>query len=147
MENREKLEAIKQWLTENGYKYKENYESKACGVTIDLAVGYPRVAVKIANSDDAFFQSVKRVYSPFFIRDEESAEFVIEKMANCLAKAKELIQQREENRKQREAEKAAARQRELECQEELKRKKAEALKPKRKRVRIPMAEKVTFNQK
>lgn len=80
----EKLEILKNWLTGNGYKFDENHVSKSCGgVNIPLRVFKPKIAVYVGSNDE-FFQKVKRFYSPFFIRDTDSEEFVIEKISNCI---------------------------------------------------------------
>lgn len=141
--NQEKLEALKAWLIENGYKYRENVEF--VGQQADLMVDYPRIAVHVGESDE-FFRKVKYKAAPFFIRDSETVEFVIEKMTNCISQVKEGKRKRDEERKVREAEKEAARLAELERQVEEQRKKAEEAQKtvhRRKRVRIPRAEKVT----
>ena len=143
MDNKEKLETLKTWLTENGYKYKENVEF--VGQQADLMVDYPRIAVHVGDSNE-FFRKVKYKAAPFFIRDYETVEFIIEKMTNCISQAIEGKRKRGEERKAKEAEKEKVRLAELERQVEEQRKKAEEAQKavhKRKRVRIPRAEKVT----
>lgn len=89
MTREEKVEALKKWLSENGYEYKENYSAKK--VKIDLAVLNPKVAVRMADEDQKWYRDVCRVWSPFFIRESETVEFIIEKMTNCIAAAKEKM--------------------------------------------------------
>ena len=84
----EKLEALKNWLSEHGYDYVENYKSEKLDVVMDLRVINPRIAVKVAEKDDDFYKKVKRVYSPFFVRETESLAFTLEKIANCIEDAK-----------------------------------------------------------
>ena len=116
MNNEQKLELLKQWLQENGFNYKENYESHSCGVTIPLRVIQPRIAVYVGH-DNAFYHKVKKAYNPFFIREEETMDFILEKMQNCINNFGSAKRRREE-------------------------KKAQAVKPKRKRIRITKYEKV-----
>lgn len=141
--NQEKLEVLKTWLTENGYKYKENVEF--AGQQADFIVDYPRIAVHVGESDE-FFRKVKYKAVPFFIRDSETVEFVIEKMTNCISQAVESKRKRDEERKVKEVEKEKARLAELERQVEEQRKKVDELQKalhKRKRARISRSEKVT----
>ena len=134
MSNEKKLEALKDWLTEHGYPFTENYNIK--NHVADVFVTKPNVAVKIGD-DDAFFKAVKHFASPFFIRDNESVGFVLEKMENCIKAGLEKRQAAIERKKAKdEAEKMAAE----EAKAEEERKAAE--KPKRKRQRIVRAEKV-----
>lgn len=139
MTNKEKLEALKAFLRENDLEYEENFKSKLCKV--DLMVTKHNIAVHLSDKDDQkFFLQCRRFHHPFFIRDDESLEFIIEKMQNCII-----------DRMQKQ-------QRKLEglqiAKENLKRHEANLLKksaktetvpekPKRKRVRIPVAERVT----
>lgn len=140
MTNKEKLEALKTWLTENGCKFKENVE--VLGVKADLYVKYPHIAVRIGD-DAEFFRRTKYTCSPFFIRDNDTVEFVIEKMSCCLAesfvKAEEAIKTREANR----AKRIAAMEARLAEDRRRKDEKARrAARPKRKRIRIIHAVKV-----
>lgn len=128
MSNEKKLEALKDWLTEHGYPFTENYNIK--NHVADLFVTKPNVAVKIGD-DDAFFKRVKHFASPFFIRDNESVEFILEKMENCI---REGLEKRKKVLEQKKAKEEAVKKVEEE------RKAAE--KPKRKRQRIFRAEKV-----
>lgn len=139
MTNKEKLEALKAFLRENNLEYEENFKSKFCNV--DLMVTKHNVAVHLSDQNDQkFFKQCRHFYHPFFIRDNESIEFIIEKMQNCIIdrmqkqqKKLEGLQIEQENQKRHEANllKKSA--------------KTETVpeKPKRKRVRIPVAERVT----
>ena len=144
MNNQEKLETLKVWLAENGRKYVENIEF--AGQKIDLFVKFPKVAVKVSESDSEFYKAIRYKASPFFIRESETPEFIIEKMGNCIKQSLGRIMKLVRERKEREVQKEAKRLAELERQVEEQRKKAEEAKKalhKRKRVRIPKAEKVT----
>jgi len=142
MTNIEKSNVLKQWLTENNVKFVESYYSKTNKLTFELLISDFGIAVHISDENDhTFYHKVYKHYKPFFIRESESAEFVLEKMQNCITdimvkrQAKfEAAQKKEENRRKsaedlkRHAEKLA--------------KKAAEQKPKRQRMRIVRYEKV-----
>lgn len=95
MENKEKLEAVKAFLTENNLNFEENHFSKSRKINIDLVVYPYRIAVHLSDDNDReFFNKIKRHYHPFFIRDNESEEFVLEKMQNCIIDEMKKIQER-----------------------------------------------------
>lgn len=139
MTNKEKLEALKAFLSENNLDYEDNYKAKVAD--IDLLVTKHSIAVHLSDKhDQEFFNKTKYHYKPFFIRDEETVDFILEKMQNCIIdrmqkqqKKLEGLQIAKENLKRHEANllKKSA--------------KTETIpeKPKRKRVRIPVAERVT----
>lgn len=83
MTNKEKLEALKAFLTGEKIDFKENYVSN--GTMFALYVEKYRIAVRLSDENDQnFFYKTRKYYHPFFIRDNESTEFVIEKMQNCI---------------------------------------------------------------
>ena len=124
MDNKEKLEALKRFLAENGIKYLENHQSKM-KVMMDLKVPGFMIAVHLSDDhDQEFYNKVKRVYKPFYIRESEKVDFIIEKMQNCIRDVM-VLRQKQFEREQRKQEAVAA-----------------PVKPKRKRVMIPRAEKV-----
>lgn len=106
--NLQKLEALKQWLTENNIKYVENYESNF-GVKMDVKI--PSLMIAIFLSDDnkekeqSIYTSVSgktklyRVYKPFFIRESETKEFVLEKIQNCCYDKMMQLQKQFESKK------------------------------------------------
>ena len=95
MENKEKLEAVKAFLTENNLNFEENHFSKSRKINIDMVVYPYRIAVHLSDDNDReFFNKTKRHYHPFFIRDNESEEFVLEKMQNCIIDEMKKIQER-----------------------------------------------------
>ena len=105
MTNREKLEVLKNFLTENKIIFKEDFPLKnAPGVRADLYVRrYDRIAVHLSDEhDQEFYNSVKRMYEPFFVRDNETAEFIIEKMQNTIIRSMQHKQLLYENMKKRE---------------------------------------------
>ena len=96
MTNEEKLEKLKEFLKENGLVFYEEFRlGKKIGVTADLYIPRHRIVVKIARKteeDDKFFHATKRYWRPFFIREEESVDFVIEKMYNLIIKIMKIKQ-------------------------------------------------------
>lgn len=142
MTNIEKLEALKNWLTENKVKFEENHYSKTKSITFDLLIAAHRIVVHLSDEkDQAFYKKVRKYYKPFFIRESETVEFIIEKMQNCIADQMVQAQKQFENEQKR-----ADGMREAE--KNMKRHEAKAIarlaamKPKRQRVRIPKFEKV-----
>lgn len=95
MENKEKLEAVKAFLIENNLNFEENHFSRSKKINIDLVVYPYRIAVHLSDdTDKVFFNKTKRHYHPFFIRDNESVDFVLEKMQNCIIDEMKKIQER-----------------------------------------------------
>jgi len=168
MNNEEKLECLKNWLTENGYKFILDSNHKKAGVHFDLLVVDYAIIVKMVNNTDeevSYFQSVRNYGHPLFIRESETAEFVIEKMNNTIVRIHKKVERRlaireakarnraiTEEQQRIAAEKKAngtywsdklKRKAERKAAREAERKKAlEEAKPKRKRQRIVRYEKV-----
>ena len=129
MDKKEKLEALKNFLREKNVSYKED-KVATNGMKIDLFVRNYGIAVHLSDdTDQTFFKSTKKLYNPFFIRDEETIEFILEKMQNCMARITNERTEREDRAKKHEAENIEK----IEIAE---------MKPKRKRVRI-QAERVS----
>ncbi len=105
MTKQEKLEALKAFLKENGFIFKENFKSRrAKGVVNDLYVRRLHIAVHLSDEhDQEFYHATKRKCSPFFIREEESMEFIIEKMQNTIIKLMKRFQKSHQRRIAREA--------------------------------------------
>lgn len=106
MTNEEKLEALKAFLKENNVRFVENHVSKF-GVTMDLKL--PDLMIAVFLSDDKIFEEdvynvgigkhkMRFVYKPFFIRESESLDFIIEKMQNCIVERMVLMQKRWEKK-------------------------------------------------
>lgn len=80
--NEDKLEAIKNWLRENKIEFKENFIMAK--LKIDLWVPKLCIAIHIDDEDSgAFYKKTFRWCKPFFIRENETKEFVLEKIQNC----------------------------------------------------------------
>ena len=146
MTNEEKLEKLKEWLKDNNVPFDENHKSRSTGFTFALMVKKPLIAVCISSErDNEIFRRIKRTYAPFFIRESESPEFIIEKMQNCIVDRMLKQQKALENEAKKEEGRRIAAEAEKRHQEKLARKAAAqkaAEKPKRKRVRIQHFEKV-----
>ena len=97
--NLKKLEALKDFLTENNIPFIENHYSKLYGLDIPVKITGLRIAVFLSdgnkNVENAIYNKENRnkdevliplfkTYKPFFIRTTDSKAFVIEKMQNCL---------------------------------------------------------------
>lgn len=81
--NDEKVAALKKWLKENNVEFKENYKTKA-GVEIDLWLPKLFIAVHVGDDPESkFYRNTFMWCKPFFVRESESKEFVLEKIQNC----------------------------------------------------------------
>lgn len=146
MTNEEKLEGLKAFLTENGIKFIENYKS-GLHVLMDLKLPDYMIAVHLSDDkDDEFYHRTFRQYKPFFIRESETPDFIIEKMQNCITDIMVKRQKIYEKKQKKEEGKRIAAEYERRHQEKLAAR-AAAEKPKRKRVRIQHFEKVEPRRK
>ena len=97
MTNEKKLEEVKKFLKQNRLRFLTEYIIFGKRRCADLYVPKHRILVKITDGkeeDDKFFRDVKYHYHPLFIRDEESVDFVLEKLQNLIIdimKAKQQI--------------------------------------------------------
>ena len=106
MSNEEKLEGLKTFLTENKIRFIENYES-GLKVKMDLKLPEYKIAVHLSDEhDNEFYKKTFRVYKPFFIRESETPEFIIEKMQNCLTDI--MVKRQKDYEKEKRREIAAA---------------------------------------
>lgn len=91
----EKLEALKVFLKENNITFEENHYSKSFKVLMNLVIRNLGIAVFFSQGsreEDAVIIRKQNkqgipllvIYNPFFIRDNETEEFTIEKMQNCI---------------------------------------------------------------
>lgn len=81
--NEQKLEAVKEFLTKNNIRFTKDCPIKK--YTIALWIKKYHILVHLSDAHDQdFYNAVKRSFKPFFIRDNESKEFVLEKMQNCI---------------------------------------------------------------
>ena len=151
MTNEEKLEKLKEWLKDNNIPFDENHKSKSTGFTFDLRVKKPLIAVCISSEkDNEIFHRIKRTYAPFFIRESETVEFVIEKMQNCIVDRMMQEQKKMEKEAKKDEGRRIAAEYERRHQEKIAAKAAAQKaveKPKRKRVRIQHFEKVEPRRK
>ena len=107
MTKKEKFELLKSFLKENKFDFIENYVSSRTGVVMDLRVVKFQIAVHLSDEhDQEFFEKLRGVYHPFFIRDSESPDFIIEKMQNCITDIMLCRQKHYENVQKRKDEKA-----------------------------------------
>lgn len=101
MTNEEKLQKLKDFLDENGLAYQDKSKNRINNLHI---LKY-HINVHISDEyDEEFFQKMKRFY-PVFIRDEESADFIIEKVQNTIIKVLKKHHERFEKMKAKEARK------------------------------------------
>ena len=96
----EKLEAVKNWLKENKIEFVENHKTKV-GLEIDLWIPKLLIAIHVGEDDGKFYKKTRKWAKPFFIREEETVEFELEKIGNCCYDQMLLMQ----NRWQKEQEK------------------------------------------
>lgn len=83
MTNSEKLEVLKGFLKENKIPFQENVSRK--GQHLDLYISKYLICVRLSDENDQkFYEKIKKVYHPLFIRKAESADFVVEKMQNLI---------------------------------------------------------------
>ena len=91
-DNQKKLKALKNWLKENNITFVDNHVSDF-GVKMEVMIPKLNIAVFLSdgNKDEenkkynagTGKRKLFRVYRPFFIRESESLEFVLEKLQNC----------------------------------------------------------------
>ena len=83
MTNKEKLEALKAFLKENNISFMEKVVRK--GQLFDLYISKYLICVRLSDENDQnFYERVKYGFHPLFIRNNETSEFVIEKMQNLI---------------------------------------------------------------
>lgn len=84
MTNEEKRRYIEKWLASQHIGYVRRYKHQ-WGKSDTFLPRY-RVYIKIAGDDDEEFFCKHRVF-PVFIRDEETAEFILEKVQSSIIKS------------------------------------------------------------
>ena len=81
--NEQKLEAVKIWLSENNIEFKENHVTRA-GLTMSLWVPKLFIAIHVGDDPDSvFYKKTYKWCHPFYIRSNETQDFVLEKLQNC----------------------------------------------------------------
>lgn len=74
------VKVLKKWLKENGLSYEVGIIVN--GMEVDVYIPKVKIAVCIGDSQ-VFFDTMKKDYAPFFIRESESEEKTTEKITNC----------------------------------------------------------------
>lgn len=98
MTNKEKLEVVKGFLKENNIPFKEKVMRK--GQMFDLLIGQYLICVRLSDENDQrFYEKIKHLYHPLFIREKETAEFVLEKMQNLIIDRMKCQHKRHQNEK------------------------------------------------
>lgn len=98
MTNEDKLERLKMFLDENSIKYHVVHKK---GALRNLFIPKYCISVHISDDRDREFFEHNRWYNPFFIRDEESADFIIEKMQHTIIRVMQFMQQNYEAHQQK----------------------------------------------
>lgn len=160
MTQQEKLQAVRQWLKDNEIKYTRKFRVRTDdgGIVIaDIQIFDSFISIHVSKGkedEEEFFKKVSKIFRPVFIREEETVEFIIEKIQNTRNTMLENIrlapirraERQERNRKLLEEQRIAKEKRLAEKKERQKKKLAkkqqELSKPKRKRMRIVNYEKV-----
>lgn len=91
MKQEEKYNQVVSFLKENGIAYVENREIH--GVTLPLLIQKWMVVVHVGDNQE-FYMKVRRNYKPVFIREEDSADFVLEKVQNTIIGAMKSEQEK-----------------------------------------------------
>lgn len=87
MEQKKRLSVIKRFLAKNKIDFSENVNLLSCKkkTIADIYIKKLRIVVHASDGNDQeFYEKVKKWYKPFFIRESESDEFLVEKMQNCI---------------------------------------------------------------
>ena len=85
IKNQEKLSALKHWLNKQHVDYIEGMVDET-DLKIDLYLPTQNIAVHVSDGHNQhFYEKASGEYKPFFIRSNDSIDFVIEKMQNCMA--------------------------------------------------------------
>lgn len=142
MTKEEKLESIKKYLDDKGIEYSlPKKENPLCHLYVK---GHYNIAVHMSNGqNDDFFKKYRDNARPLFIRDEETPDFIIEKMKNLMGKADRYHELKKD---MKEKKRIGREQNERNWQRHLEKlaERARKNKPKRKRIRIIHGEPV-FN--
>lgn len=134
--NEKKMERIIALLEERGLTYKLGHHSELCGVDIDIYVPKYRIAVFNGHTQEKF-DKVRGKNAPLFIREDETEEFIVEKITNLLDDREKKLQWVKDNKKKREANLRYAEECERRHQEKVARR--EAAQAERERIRAEKA--------
>ena len=91
MNRKEKMEVLVAFLTGNNIEHWEDVKVESLGIEIPLYIPRFNISVKTEEHNDEWYQTVKRYTRPVFIRDDESADFIIEKVRNTMRHPKGFI--------------------------------------------------------
>lgn len=141
MTNNEKLEALKKFLDNNAIVYSVPRPAIKSKFHLDLHIQQYYINVHISNEYDEEFYQHYYSSNPVFIRENETADFVIEKVKNTIQKVIDNRQRRINNLERKEAgikrHEECVKRREAKIKARQEREAQKALnKPKRKRMRI-----------
>ena len=98
-------ELVKNFLIANNVEFKEDYIDKKQKVVIDLWVPKYRIAVRKAAGDETdqqFYLAICKCYKPFYLREEDTEEFTMEKIGNVLTERVQWLQ-KQYDKQQKEA--------------------------------------------
>ncbi len=90
MTNNEKMEVLVAFLSGNNIEHWENVKVDGLDIVIPLYVPYFNISV-FTGSDENLYMTVRRYTRPIFIRDNDPADFIIEKMKNTMRRPKGFI--------------------------------------------------------
>lgn len=85
MNNLDKLEALKAYLTEKKINFRTDIRYTKKRVPVALYIPKYAITVRIGDNE-RWYKDVKRVSHPVIIRDQDSSEFVIEKVQNTMTR-------------------------------------------------------------
>ena len=98
MTNKEKLEVLKGFLKENNIPFKEKVMQR--GQKFDLYISKFGICVRLSDENDQrFYEKIKYIVHPLFIRENETPEFVVEKMQNLIIYRMKCQHKRHQNEK------------------------------------------------
>jgi len=86
-EQKTKLKVLTDFLKTERIYYCREYVNKSRNVVADVYIPANRIAIKVSQGkekDDEFYKKVKYIWHPLFIRDNESEDFVLEKLQNLI---------------------------------------------------------------
>ena len=89
----EKQDAVKEYCKSKGIEFWDDVRIGNTGVIIPLYLPKYRIAVRIGDSRQ-WYDAVKRCTHPIFIRNDDTVEFVIEKVKNTIKKHQTFMRHR-----------------------------------------------------
>ena len=90
MTNEQKFYMLRDWLADNRIEHWESVAVGETGIIIPLYLPLTRIAVRIGD-DQAWYMKIRSFVAPIIIRDDDTIEFVIEKVRNTIDHQKELV--------------------------------------------------------